>query len=680
MTVCKARKYPQSRNCCASDADRLVIMTDGEKQDRERSKIAPDGSYGKRAKSFVSTGDGMTETNPALNPEAQVTPIPDLNAQDSGEARTDETASGDEPVVARRNLLRRIGLPELLLYVAISTSATWPLVRNISSVIPLGVEPVATVHLFQAWTFWWNADRLKHGFQGYWNAPMFYPAKDAFAFSESQPLTSIVAPLVWASESPALAYNVYVLLTIALNGFAAFHLLRRLGLSWTIALVGGAIVEMLPMVHWRLGLVQLTGLYGTIWTIHALYNYGERPSIRRGMLVGAAFTVTYLVCNYFGLFFATALLVTGWWLLGRSALRWRTYAYLVPGACLCLAVLVPIVWTQLSVAKSYGWEPRSEETLRVLSSSFSDYIHTPWAQHYGLPSFSRPDTQDNWRKLGPGFLKSALAVLGLVWCICQARYRRWGLFCLSLSVFALLMSLGLKLQIGDTQPFRWIMAHVPGYSHTRSIYRFSYLVQVSTGLTAVFGLHAIYVAGKRLGFRQIPAFAALTLGLMAATEVWPSAQNVYSLPQASQQPEWVDWIGARTREGTPVACVPFSRGTTVFHNLRPTQWLYWGMYHRRPLLNGYSSQITPDYRELRQAMATFPDARSLELLHRLGARYCVVQRLVADSKAIASNPICQGVLVHAFSDDAGNADIYRIIGPPSVSSVATDPMATAARE
>ncbi|MDA1015205.1 MAG: hypothetical protein O3A00_12220 [Planctomycetota bacterium] len=576
----------------------------------------------------------------------------------------DET-SDDTQVAARPGFIRRVGLVEFLLYFAVAIAATWPLARHGSSALPMGVEPVPTVHLLQAWAVWWNADRLQHGFQDYWNAPMYYPASDAFAFSEPQPTTAVVAPLVWMSDSPALAYNAYVWLSFALNGFAAFHLLRRFGLTWTIALCGGAMVEMLPMMHWRLGLVQLIGLYGTIWTIHSLYNYGEQPSVRRGLLVGVAFSVAYLVCNYFGLFLATALLVTGWWLLGRSALNWRTYAKLVPGGCLCLAALLPIVSKQLSVSKAYGWEPREESTLLVLSSDLSDFIQTPWPQQYGLPDLFVSTDEAEWRRLGPGILKMLLALLGVAWCVCQASLRRWGWFCVSLSVFALLMSMGLKLHVGDAQPFRWVMAHVPGYSHTRSIFRFAYLVQLSTGLMAAFGLHAVWVGAKRCRLRWIPTFAVLVLGFVAATEVWPASQKLYALPQAAQRPLWVEWIGSHTREGTPVACVPFSRGKTVFHNLRETQWVYWSMYHRRPILNGYSSQMTPEYRELKAAMASFPDVRSLKLLHQLGARYCVVQRIVADSQTIASNPICRGVLVHEFSDDTGNVDVYRIVSPPS---------------
>ena len=101
-------------------------------------------------------------------------------------------------------------LAALLAYLVLAVAATWPLARNLDDTLPLGTEPVASVPLFNLWTLWWNADRALHLGADYWDAPIFFPAESAFAFSEAQPTTVVVAPLVWASETPAAAYNVYL--------------------------------------------------------------------------------------------------------------------------------------------------------------------------------------------------------------------------------------------------------------------------------------------------------------------------------------------------------------------------------------------------------------------------------------------------------------------------------------
>src|SRR5690349_7977848 len=70
------------------------------------------------------------------------------------------------------------------LYVTAALLVTWPLARHLTSHLPLGGLDAPTVPWFNLWTLAWNADRLAHGLHGYWDAPIFYPARDTFALSE----------------------------------------------------------------------------------------------------------------------------------------------------------------------------------------------------------------------------------------------------------------------------------------------------------------------------------------------------------------------------------------------------------------------------------------------------------------------------------------------------------------
>ena len=89
---------------------------------------------------------------------------------------------------------------------------TWPLATRALTDIPLGSEGAVTVPLFNLWTLGWNIKQIFTGFQGYWDAPIFWPALGAFAYSDTQLLAGwLAAP--WWRLSPALAYN-FVLLSI----------------------------------------------------------------------------------------------------------------------------------------------------------------------------------------------------------------------------------------------------------------------------------------------------------------------------------------------------------------------------------------------------------------------------------------------------------------------------------
>ena len=187
------------------------------------------------------------------------------------------------------SLARRYAVAELAAFLVLAVFATWPLACHIRSNLAKGTEPVATVPLFTAWTVWWNADQtatvLQRGFrhaqhdlleseQGYWDAPIFYPTRRTFAFSEPMPTTIVVAPIVWVTGNPVLAHNVFLVLALSLNGWSTFLLLRRLRMRWLASAIGGAMVELLPLVHSELGVLQLVPLCGIIWTVHALYLFG----------------------------------------------------------------------------------------------------------------------------------------------------------------------------------------------------------------------------------------------------------------------------------------------------------------------------------------------------------------------------------------------------------------------
>ena len=90
-------------------------------------------------------------------------------------------------------------LVALVSYMALAVWQTWPVILSPFSEIPIGSEPVASVPLYNVWTIWWNSDRLAAGLQGYWDAPIFFSTPGAFALAEPQPITMLLAPVIWVT-------------------------------------------------------------------------------------------------------------------------------------------------------------------------------------------------------------------------------------------------------------------------------------------------------------------------------------------------------------------------------------------------------------------------------------------------------------------------------------------------
>ena len=239
---------------------------------------------------------------------------------------------------------------ELSLFLLLAVASTWPLVTRMESAIPQGCERVATVPLFNLWTIWWNADRAGSMLDRYWDAPIFAPSEKAFALSESQPTTIAVAPIVWILGSRTLAYNVYLLSMLVLNGWCGSLLVGSLTRNRLAGTWAGAALLLLPLVHWQLGVLQLTSISGVVLTLHFLIRFIDDLRPKDALLTGVSIGFCYLSCNYYGYQLCLVLLFSSIALIVKhSSLR----QFVVGSVVIVLVaglIVQPVVGVQLSVS------------------------------------------------------------------------------------------------------------------------------------------------------------------------------------------------------------------------------------------------------------------------------------------------------------------------------------------
>lgn len=583
----------------------------------------------------------------------------------------------------------------LSVYAALAVWSTWPLAPSLSHVLPLATEDAATVPLFNLWTVWWNADRAAAAFSGYWNAPIFHPAANAFAFSEPQCPTVAVAPLIWWSESPTTAYNVYLLLSLTLNGWSACRLFRRLDLNWPVAFSGGVMVLLLPFVHWQLGVLQLVPLYGVIWTIHALVNFGAEPNIRSGLAAGVAFAWTYLLCAYYGLFLLLLLIPSAPWLAGRNLWNWQAWGKLLPGAAVCLLMAAPVLMAQKSAIREPAFK-RQPGAIKSLSAEPGDYTVPAWPELVRIPDRSNDERRPHW-KLSPGTLKWLLAAVGTAGGLFVPGLRRWIAFCLTAGFAAFILSQGTRFQLGNSTPYQLLIDYVPGVAQVRNVFRFALFTQLFTVFSAVIGLELLSpnrwsrlwqysrrtpdtkpaetdnpveatadtvadsVSKTRFSRWSLAGTTAfLLLSWLAVLEIRPPAQPLFHLPALAENKGWIDWLDAHSETGDVIACIPFPKETQVGEYLDTTIRMYWQTFHRRRMVNGYSGFFPDAYRELKDLMSDFPNRECVNRLRQHSVRYCIVRRDSVTRDRIAANPTVAGNLLWKFGDDAAGIDIYLV--------------------
>jgi hypothetical protein len=507
---------------------------------------------------------------------------------------------------------------------------TFPLVTVIFSHIPVGQEPAATVPLFNLWTLQRNIDQLMSGYPTYWNAPIFVPVTGAFAFSDPQPLTALLAaPVVLASRSALAGYNIIVILFLTLNGWFTFWLLRTWEISVTPAFLAGMMMQSMPFVAQEMGVLQLLALFGLLWILLFLSRALREcagGSVRWSTIIGLGLgmAVTFFSCSYYAIFsvviipLAALLLPLGYnrRLLSICVFNKASVWRLVVVGGIVLGTIGLFGWTQYRILQRNNLT-RSPQTIYANSASPEDYTRVldrnlVYGQLLGIQS-------SPGQHLFPGFVLLMLAAGGLV-----APMRPWLKWYLLAAIsFTFLLSLGPRLQFFGWFPYPLIRESLPGFAQLRSPFRLAALVQMHLILLAAFGLAAIQRRFARAGIGLLIVLAGLVL---AESAVGALPLQAVSSPQ--QQTGWQLWLNQQP--DTPnVVMLPFASSSSAASFEQTVAWMLESRYFQGKMANGYSGFFPAHHRQLRVQMNSFPSSDSIELLRQIDVDYVIIDPLLA---------------------------------------------------
>lgn len=464
---------------------------------------------------------------------------------------------------------------------------TWPLVQDFTTSLPLGTEHEATVPLFNVWTLWWVADRATHGFEHFWQAPIFYPSNGAFTFSEPQPLTGLLVVVFWKLfDSPVAIYNLAVLLCLFSNGVFAYRLGRALQAPPVPALLVGILMIGLPITQKLLGVLPLIPVFGMLWALEGFVRFGRDGSLRMAVWAGVGLLVQLFTSQQLTLLFSLFALPAG--LLALSQRGFTPLAILKLGS-VGLAVMLLAGW--------YAWYPfqlhqslaftRSENLVAALSARPSDYFSKPLSASIAFPP--KEDHTTDTGGLFPGFGLILLAAWGAVSGIRQEEIRRWTWYLLGTGFCAFMLSLGIHSFIDGGTVLAFLRDWVPGFHELRSPFRFAMIVQICLVLLSLQGLANL----NRFPCFSVNLFAVWLMGMVALAENLSLPQPLATLPKPFPPP-WAAWV--KSHEGRHIlAHAPFPAGLHVSDYQIETERMLAQIFHRKPLVNGYSGYFPPGY-------------------------------------------------------------------------------------
>jgi len=585
-------------------------------------------------------------------------------------------------IVASRQRVRRLAtgaaLP-LAVYLLAAAIVTWPLARHLGD-RAAGTGYADTLEVTRH--IWWAREALLDGSNPFDQRLLVYPDGFMSWVQWAHPLQVLPGALLALVLPPLTAFNILLIVTLALNGLAAYWLGLLLSeRNRLAALLGGLVFLAYPAVQGHLsvghlGIITLWPLAlfaGCLWRV--LRDEAGWRTVGCGALWLALTALAYISHAVYLLVPLIVLLGLGALLAGRGRVwrrdrparqqPWlRAAAMLVAGALLLIPFYGPLL-TDAGRAELREVAETGRVTYSADALSFASPSPFGWLGDWGLaPDYARDVLGTNSAE-GTAYVGVVALALAALAVLRRPPARLW----LLVAAGAALLSLGPLLKWRDApltvefESFKtyvtlpWIVAQkLPLLDAARAPGRFNLL----TGL-AISALVSVG-AGVALGWLRRPApRAALVIGLGAAVLVEYQVFAPFPTGDATQPPYYetlADAPGVRAVLDVPV-------NDPLVAKLA----LYAQTSHGKPLIAGHALRRTPQDPALLAlleravlggeggALPALPATEVIPLLSRAGAdRVIVHKRFVADAaaavawlRAILGAPEYEDGLIAAFA-------------------------------
>ncbi len=474
---------------------------------------------------------------------------------------------------------------------------------------------------FSIWNVAWVARTLVVDPRGLYNANIFYPHRGTLAYSEANlGAGALAVPFYWASgRNPYVAHNAVVFIAFVLALTGTYSLVRHLTGHRGAAAVAAVGFAFCPYVFTHIPHIQLLMTAGLPYSLLALHRLVERQTAGRAAALGLALAAQALSCGYYGIF---AGLLAGYGVLFYAASRglwraWRFWAGAAFAAGLSIAIVLPFFLPYLELQQGEGFA-RSLDDSRRWSANWRSYIASgAWAHRWLLAHL------DSWVEvLFPGVVTTVLGLLGMAGVAGAARVKPAGVnrddgwFYGSVAVIALWSSFGPAAGL-----YAWLYQAVPVFSWLRAPSRLGLLVALALAVLGGFAVKAL------LGRARRPRAASAALVVLAMADVC-----VVPLFMVEARPVAPAYESLRKRPYGPVAEFPFFYLRMDFP--RHSEYMLASTAHWRPLINGYSDYIPPEFRAMVMPLSSFPNPESFAILKQLRAQYVVFHLNLYDRRAV----------------------------------------------
>lgn len=505
-------------------------------------------------------------------------------------------------------------------FTCLSLAATFPLVLHLGRALPGDAgDP-----LFTSWLLGWDADRLRHGLSGFWQAPILFPSRYTIAFSEHMlGIASFVAPVIWLTGNPILGYDLAFVFSYAFAGSGMYLLARSLTGRRDAAFLAGLAFAFGPSRAVHVSHLQVLTSGWMPIALWGLHRYFANRSTAALAVFVVTFTIQALSNGYFLYFLTLAALFVAVYELasgpGSRAERLRLAGRLVAASTVILVFVGAIAVAYVTVRRQYGFS-RPYNDWMMFSADVRSYVSAPSvARVWGrwLDGDRAPE-----RQLFPGLVTLTLGVAAL-W---PGRGRRGvPMLYAAIGATAFALSLGPEPaawshRLLPSGPYLWLARIVPGMDGLRVPARLSVLVFLSLSVLVAIGAARALASVPRRG-RQTAMFA---IGAAIFVEGWAAPLAMAPVDPRGRPGERAAyrWLA----QGPPGAALELP---ILAWSIAPTlTYQYATLTHRHPIVNGYSGYGSALQDFLGGAGSPLRDLdamdETLQMLRAMGVRYVLV--------------------------------------------------------
>jgi hypothetical protein len=271
-------------------------------------------------------------------------------------------------------------------------------------VSPLWNDPAHTIlgsnlgdNVSFVWNFWWAGHAMASPDASLFSTDaLFAPIGTSLLLHTGTPLLTVVSALLLPGLEPVASYNLWIWLSLLLNGICTYAAAYQATKRQDAALLAGTIFALAPFLAVRVnGHLNVLSAWVLPLFVVAIERLYRQPSPMRAGLAGAALGITAYVDYYYAIYaaiFGAMLYASRRWMF--SIVLTRAGRYRTPALCLLGAALVVVCLIGLAVLVTGGGEMTAAGRRLRLNGTFNIRL-AAWvlsllvAAAYFAPRFER---------------------------------------------------------------------------------------------------------------------------------------------------------------------------------------------------------------------------------------------------------------------------------------------------